>query len=184
MTVGLCARDQPHAWRGKRGGPASFPRTWCPRQSNTWVWRWGWIGPAERRQWAVVTHLLVTWWLHLSEVEPQLKTNSYIFVHHLPALRGQWAAVGHGQIRHGVRQDGLARKPWCLRPRNLVAVDGTQKIHTLTHIHFKQLGGFDMTGNRLYYEIYNKDCEIGFFTIPLVHRCASPLAFLLIESNC
>lgn len=67
----------------------------------------------------------------LCEEEPrQTRRISYIFVHHLSALRGQRAAVGHGQVGHGVRQDGLARKPCCLRPRPLAAVCVTQKIHT------------------------------------------------------
>lgn len=38
--------DKPHACRGRRGGPASSPRTPCPQQSSTWAWKWGWIGPA------------------------------------------------------------------------------------------------------------------------------------------
>ena len=53
--------------------------------------------------------------------------NSYILVHHLSSLGCQWAAICHGQVGHGVWQDGLGRKSCCLRHSLLVAAGMTQE---------------------------------------------------------
>jgi len=60
-------------------------------------------------------------------------TQSYILVHHFSPLGGKWAAIYHGQVRHGVWEDGLAGKFSCLRagllvPANERQTDSAQRL--------------------------------------------------------